>query len=106
MLNESVGSTRWNLLGSKTGTEAFNLPTYFEELLVIVKMGTYNVHFTLNIPRAFLESSAKGFRTGYSGVGSSGFCEVGATLTSVYLLNVQASGSTVTAESNITVYYR
>lgn len=106
MYNDSVGSTKWNYLDSKTGTTAIPLPSNFNELLVIAKLSSYNVHFTYNLPKSFLESSGKGFRAGYYGTGSNGFCEIIASLSSINLANAQSAGSTVTQNSTITVYYR
>lgn len=103
---ENGGGTKWNLLDSKTGNTAINLPSSFNELLVITKLTSYNLHFSFNIPKLFLESNGKGFRSGYYGTGTNGFCEIVASLSSVNLANAQSSGSTVTQDSTTTVYYR
>lgn len=109
MYGQSVGSAKWNLLGSKTGTATQSLPSDFNEVLVDVCLPseTDTLNYMINIPKGMLSSSYKGFRSGnYISASNHSGILLNASLTSVALSYAQKAGTEVTSTSTITVYYR
>lgn len=101
------GGTKWNLLGSKIGTAALNLPTNFNELLIIVTISGTTVEIPIVIPKNTLTNSTKSFRGGYYG-GTNTYVGVAAyvSLTTATLQMAVNTGNDVTSTSTTTVYYR
>lgn len=107
MFGESVGNPKWNLLESKTGTADINIPTNFNELLVIVTLYNTTVNIPIIIPRNVLTNSQQSFRSGYF-IGDNSYCTVivMCALSKLNLAQVNNTGADLTNNSSIKVYYR
>ena len=104
---DSIKDAGWKYVDSKTGTTAIPLPSEFEELFIMVKLGSYSLRFPMTIPRAALSTTAVFFREGYyANSGSNGYVEVGVTTSVVTLQGATSGGTDVKNSCETTVYYK
>lgn len=105
----------WKLVGSVTGSTEVSLPSDFNELLILVSVGSYKNTFTINIPYQFLDESIMDFTAGrpFAQNHSGGITiDVKCSVKKVYLNFAQTCGYTseVYSEqkdsSTLKVYYR
>lgn len=105
MATGTAKSASWTLIGSATGSTAVTLPAAFSELIVEARYGTNAVHFNVFLCKAQLDSSAKLFTTGYAnGAQTTGFCQVSASDSNVYMLALYINGTNYTSTSSIRVF--
>ena len=101
-----IAALKWKEGGHIT-TASQSLPTNFDELLIVINVNNSGVILTINIPKLFLSSTSREFRSGYFSSGSNG-ATVGFNVTSTTIALNQAilNGSDVTSNSTAILYYK
>ena len=99
----------WKSLGSKTGSEKITLPSSFNELLCVIKLGGVATGFVnVLIPYNILTTSEQGFSNGYyaNGQGQSARGEIVATKTQAWLAVGYQNNINVLSSTTTYFYYR
>lgn len=99
----------WKLLGTKTGTDAFDITGLdFQEILAVTEINGASANQVTNIIlKAYLTANAKSFRSGYSlDATHGGMARVSASLTSISLGEANVNFVDKTSASTTTYFYR
>ena len=97
----------WKLVGEVTGKTVVNLPTIFNEIIVIATRSDGNVSVDLSVPYIALFDDLKGFHTGtYGNDGYYTMAVFQISKTQINLHEFRNNGNDQTTSAKMRVYYR
>ena len=107
MASGTIKSNSWKLLGEKTGTSSFTLPSNFSELLIVINPSASSIFVPINIPIADLSGTPKMYRIGYYSTSSyNNGSSINVSTSSAQLAQVYMNGADVTSTTKCKIYYR
>lgn len=73
-LNEIINTQKWILYDTTTNTDTVDIPTNYNEILIIANDQSTNLNMTINIPKLYIDnlSSQSSFQNGYWQQGTAG----------------------------------
>ena len=105
--NEPVANNfAWTLVGTKNGTTALNLPSSFNELLVVMKF-IGDTKYTCLIPAVDLTTSMQLYTVGHAFTTESrGAIEFNVSLSKAQIQEAYLNSERVVSTTSMTIYYR